>query len=150
MDYQQHYARLFAPLEKSFGKLDDETLTSIVGYTMGGPVSVCKISAHRIFVTTELSVIEKQQRSTDGIKFELFSKGDFNEDRARKIFMALSNLSMTSRLGHGHTIDVSCVTQKKNDIVLLNLFSKTQINRKKFGLYQVSPVKKSWFSKLFR
>jgi len=82
MAHEQHYSNLFEQLEDAYGKLDTYTITAIVGFSAGGPVSMCERKAARLFVTCELSVYEEQLTSTDGLKFELVSKDDFDEEQA--------------------------------------------------------------------
>lgn len=143
MDYKQHYKTLFQDLEHEFGKLDNETITSIVGFSAGGPVSMCKQSAADLFVTCELSVYPEQQPSAEGLKFELFSVGSFNEQQARAVFTALGNLSMNAGLGENHTVDISAVDGAPVEVVRLHRYSTSNIEGSRFGLYRVQPDQKS-------
>jgi len=68
MNYEQHYSNLFEQLEDAYGKLDTYTITPIIGFSAGGPVSMCERKAARLFVTCELSVYKEQLISTDGLR----------------------------------------------------------------------------------
>jgi hypothetical protein len=137
MGYQQHYAKLFERLEAEYGALDPDTLTAIVGFSAGGPVSLCERKAARLFVTCELSLYQEQKTSTDGLKFELFCKDEFNEAQARSLFTGLGALSMEAQLGDKHTVDASEIMQGEIGIVRLNLFSRVMIEGMGYGLYRV-------------
>ena len=140
MAYEQHYSNLFQALEDAYGKLDTDTITAIIGFSAGGPVSMCKRKAALLFVTCELSVYEEQQTSTDGLKFELFSKDDFDQEQAHAIFTALGRLSTEAQLGNDHTVDLSPIAQARTHVVSLNLFSKATIEGAEYGLYRVRPA----------
>ena len=139
MAYEHHYSKLFEQLENEYGKLDPATITAIIGFSVGGPVSMRQRKAARLFVTCELSVYEKQMISTDGLKFEFFSKDDFDEEQVRIIFSALGRLSMEAHLGHNHTVDLSQIEKARTGVVSLHLFSKTTIEGGGYGLYWVRP-----------
>lgn len=140
MGYQQHYAKLFQQLENEYGKLDPDTIMAIIGFSAGGPVSMCERKAARLFVTCELSVYDEQKISTDGLKFEFFSKDDFDEEQARAVFTALGGLSMQARLGNNHTVDLSGIEKARTDLVGLQLHSTVTIEDVKYGLYRVRPA----------
>jgi hypothetical protein len=140
MDHQRHYAKVFEQLEDEYGKLDAHTRTPIIGFSAGGPVSMRVRSAARLFVTCELSVYEEQQTSTDGLRFEFFSKDEFDEEQARAIFTALGNLAMEAQLGNNHTIDVSQIAKARTNVVSLHLFSRVTIEGSEYGLYRVRPL----------
>jgi len=140
MAYEQHYSNLFEQLEDAYGKLDTDTITAIIGFSAGGPVSMRERKAARLFVTCELSVYEEQLTSTDGLKFELFSKDDFDEEQAHAIFTALGALSMEAHLGNNHTVDLSQIAKARTRVVRLHLFSKATIQGAEYGLYQVRPA----------
>jgi hypothetical protein len=143
MRYRQHYAKLFEVLESAYGKLDDATVTAVIGFSAGGPVSLRKREASQLFVTCELSVYEEQKLSADGIKFEFLSKDDFDQKQARVLFTALGRLSMEDELGNNHTIDVAQIALVSTDTVGLHLFSRVMIEGVAYGLYRVRPVRQS-------
>jgi hypothetical protein len=141
MEIAKHYQALFRELERRHGRLDDETLTSIVGFSAGGPVSLSTLAKKNIYVTCELSLYPEQKKSAEGLKFELLSLGKFDEDTCRTLFTALGNLSMNETLGDGHTVDVSGVMPSgEPSQVRLELFSEADIGDGRFGVYQVAPA----------
>jgi hypothetical protein len=138
MSYRQHYAVLFDRLEDEFGRLEPETITGIIGFSAGGPVSMCKLTQAALFVTCELSMYDEQKPSSDGIRFELFSKDDLNEKQAQTILTALGAFSMDAQLGNNHTVDVS-VAEASVDVIKLELYSTSEIDSHRYGLYRVRP-----------
>ena len=141
MDYESHYRELFKPLEMAQGSLDSDTLTSIIGFSAGGAISLMKIERKNIYVTCELSAYPEQKPSTEGFRFELLSLGSFDEDTCRSLFTALGALSMDVALGNGHTVDVSGAVESKHVAnVRLKLFSKSTIGNEHFGVYEVLPA----------
>ena len=65
------YDALFAPLVERHGPLDAATLTAIVGFDAGGPISLCTIGRDRrarliTYVTCELAVRPEQVESGFG------------------------------------------------------------------------------------
>lgn len=139
MDYELFYKEIFAPLEEKYGALDEDTITSIIGFSAGGPVSLSKIEDKKLYVTCELAVYPEQRLSSEGLKYELFSVGTHSDDWCRTVFSALGGLSLDAELGDKHTIDISGVVEgpEATDKVQLNLFSKTIIGNEKYGLYEV-------------
>ena len=142
VNYTEFYNELFKPLESKYGKLDKETMSSIVGFTMGGPVSLSKKDKSNLFVTCELAAHPEQKLSTDGFRFELFSMGHFSATWCRSVFTALGQMSLNTQLGNEHTIDISGVVEPDCPVksVKLELFSFTEFDGKRYGLYQVSPT----------
>jgi hypothetical protein len=141
MSYQELYAILFKQLVDQFGMLDERTIMGIIGFTAGGPVNMCERKAAGLFVTCELSVYEEQKTSTDGLKFEFFSKDDFDEEQARAILSALGRLSMEVHLGDNHTVDISEIAKARCDVVRLALFSQARFEDIDYGLYRVGPAR---------
>ena len=142
MDVNAHYDRLFSEIERRYGSFDDETLTGLIGFTGGGPVSLAKNDKHDLYVTVELSLNSDQTKSSDGLKFELLSVGDFDADTCQKLFTALGTLSLSAKLGHGHIIDVSGVLGEQGPSqVRLELFCKERMGLlRKYGVYRVRPA----------
>ncbi|MBL1272252.1 MAG: hypothetical protein COB25_007365 [Oceanospirillales bacterium] len=142
MDVNAHYDRLFSEIERCYGSFDDETLTGLIGFTGGGPVSLAKNDKQNLYVTVELSLNSDQTKSSDGLKFELLSVGDFDADSCQKLFTALGTLSLNAKLGHGHTIDVSGVLGGQGPSqVRLELFCKERMGLlRKYGVYRVRPA----------
>jgi hypothetical protein len=141
MNYQEFYSKLFKGLEEKYGSLDEDTLTSIVGFSGGGPVSLSTIENKKLYVTCELAVYPEQQKSSEKINYELMSVGDFTADWCRSVFTALGNLSMNAKLGSGHRIDISGLVEESDPIkeIKLKLFSKIEYEDKYYGVYQVLP-----------
>jgi hypothetical protein len=138
--HKHHYEALFRDLQRKHGRLDDETVTSIVGFNGGGPVSLSKLEKKSIYVTCELSLYPGQRVSEEGLKFELLSLGAFDLLTCRALFTTIGNLSMQEKLGHDHTIDVRDVLQSgEPSRVRLQLFSECEIGGERFGVYQVVP-----------
>ncbi|MGX5202414.1 hypothetical protein [Aliikangiella sp. IMCC44632] len=139
MDYEVFYNKLFEKLESKYGKLDDETITSIVGFSAGGPVSLSKIGSKNLFVSCELASYPEQQKSSEGLNFEFFSVGKFSEDWCRSVFTALGGLSFDAELGNEHRINISGLVEGPEtvDQIRLKLFCQTKIDGKKYGLYEV-------------
>jgi hypothetical protein len=139
--HRTHYEALFRQLERAHGRLDAETLTAVVGFGAGGPVSLSKIERKNIYVTCELSLYPQQKPSAEGLRFELLSLGAFPGTTCRELFTALGNLSMEASLGHDHTIDVRQVLSAgEPPAVRLELFSECEIDGERFGVYQVLPA----------
>jgi hypothetical protein len=105
MPAKEHYAALYADLVERHGALNDVTMTSIIGFSGGGPVSMCQIGKEGIFVTCELSLYPEQICSTDGFRYEFVSLGGLSKDACRAIFTALGKLSMEAKLGDTHTLE---------------------------------------------
>ena len=142
MDYAKFYNELYAPLEKKYGVLDEDAITSIVGFSAGGPVSLSKIEDKKLYVTCELAAYPEQLPSTEGLKFELFSVGSHSDDWCRTVFSALGGLSFEAQLGDQHTINISGLVEgpEATDTVQLRLFSQTTIGYEQYGLYEVVSV----------
>lgn len=141
MDLDSHYKKLFSQLVSKYGDLDPDTLTSIVGFSAGGPVSLGKIGQKNLYVSVELSLYKHQIKSSEGLNYEFLSIGAFDEDTCRALFTALGNLSMNATLGNNHTIDVSGLLGGKVKLVKLSLFSKTRVGLfNRYGVYLVQAV----------
>lgn len=69
---REHYATLFAQLERECGPLSSTTRMPIMGFDSGGPVSIIQVGTGEHYVTCELSLYPEQHRSSEGLKFELF------------------------------------------------------------------------------
>ena len=64
MDYKRFYKQLFRPIEDRIGLVDEASVTAIIGFDCGGPVTLCTVGRGReqfvTYVTCELSVRDKQ------------------------------------------------------------------------------------------
>ena len=144
MGNHEHYRILFAELERRLGKLSEETLTSIVGFNAGGPVSLCEVPRKSVFVSCELSLYPEQVPSAEGLRFEVLSVGCFDLERCRRMFTAIGALSLESQLGDEHTVDLSEVLDDESPLtVRLRLFSRSEIGGNQYGIYEVRPETKS-------
>ena len=141
MTAEDHYAILYSDLIEQHGAINEETISSIIGFSGGGPVSICQIAQKDIFVTCELSLYPGQICSTEGFRFELLSLGGIGEDVCIAIFTAIGSLSMDAELGDRHTVDVSGI-EGSNGIKTVGLkkFSMDRIGDEIFGIYEVVPV----------
>lgn len=138
--YTRHYEALFRNLQARHGRLDKKIVSSVVGFSGGGPVSMSTLEKKGIYVTCELSLYPEQKRSEEGLKFELLSLGPFDLLACRVLLTAIGNISMHETLGHDHTIDVGKVMEPgQPSVVKLRLFSECEIGGEKFGVYQVVP-----------
>ncbi len=144
MSAKEHYTTLYAELIERHGALNDETISSIIGFSGGGPVSMCQIGHEAIYVTCELSLYPDQICSTDGFRYELLSLGGIDEDACRAIFTALGDLSMEAQLGDTHTVDVSGIAGADGiTAISLKKFSSSRIGDGMFGIYEVIPKRLS-------
>ena len=140
MEYGEHFKALFRGLEEEHGRLDRKIVGAIVGFSAGGPVSLSTIKRKKIHVTCELSLHEEQKPSAEGLRFELLSVGSFDLPTCRALFTAIGDLSLQATLGHDHTIGVGDVLGGKGpEKVRLVLFSKTEIDGRRYGVYEVVP-----------
>ena len=139
MSYTTFYDQLFKPVVKKYGPLDEETITSIIGFTAGGPVSLSKIESVNLFLTCELAANPDQMNSSEGLKYELLCVDVGDEDKCRGLLTALSSLTLNEALGDGHTVDVSQIVNGDESpmTVKLSLFSEAEIDGHKFGIYEV-------------
>ena len=141
MTAKEHYATLYAGLVEQHGPLNEDTISSVIGFSGGGPVSMCQIGQKDVFVTCELSLYPEQISSTDGFRYEFLSSGGIGVDVCRAIFTALGNLSMDAQLGDGHTVDMSGILGADGiNTVGLRKYSTSRIGNDMFGIYEVLPM----------
>jgi hypothetical protein len=133
-----HYEALYADLHHEFGVLDAETITGIIGFSAGGPVSMVQVPGKRAYVTCELSLYPEQVPSSEGERYELFCRLPVTESQAQALLTALGNLSQNARLGHGHTVDVSAAGEAGGvQVVTLRHYSSSMIADVAYGIYEV-------------
>jgi hypothetical protein len=133
-----HYATLFADLEREFGPVSTDTLTGIVGFSAGGPVSMCQVGKGQVYVTCELSLTPDQKVSAQGARFELLSRLPLSEPDTQDFLTSIGSLSLDAKLGDRHTIDVSAVSPSPAILkVRLKLRTLCEIDGTKFGVYEV-------------
>jgi len=138
MSAHAHYASLFAGLERDFGPVSTETLTGIIGFSAGGPVSMCRVGTGQVFVTCELSLTPEQKLSAQDLRYELLSRLPLSEPDTQDFLTSIGSLSLDARLGDRHTVDVSAVSPS-SDIrkIRLKLHTSCEINGSRYGIYEV-------------
>lgn len=136
---REHYAALFAEIANDFGAVDETTVTGIIGFSAGGPVSMSRVGSGERYVTCELSLYPEQVESSEGLKFELLALIDLEQAACQRLLTALGALSMTETLGDLHTIDVSQVVENVSS-VQLHLQSRCEISGRAYGVYRVVRV----------
>lgn len=141
MDYNKFYKQIFSKIEQNIGLIDEETITTLVGFSVGGPVSLSQIEAKKVFVTCELAHYPEQKKSTENLNYEFMSIGDFDMLWCRKVFTSLGVLSMSAVLGDGHTVNISEIVDSNNPVksIRLKLYSNSIYENKHYGIYQVLP-----------
>jgi hypothetical protein len=133
-----HYESLYESLCREVGDLSNETLTGIVGFGAGGPVSMVGVPGHSVFVTCELSLYPEQVPNSEGERYELLCRLPIPEHQAQLLLTALGNLSMQEKLGHRHTIDVSAISDVPGlSLISLNHYSSSVIEGEAFGIYEI-------------
>ncbi len=138
MTAQAHYAALFSSVERDFGPAATETLTAVIGFTAGGPVSVCRFGSEPVYVTCELSLNPEQVLSAEGVRFELMSRLPLSEYETQDFLTGLGAFSLEARLGDRHTIDVSAAFPGGGiQVVRLQLYTTCEIGGTKYGIYEV-------------
>lgn len=140
MNYKEFYAGLFEQIVSEYGELDPETLTAIIGFSAGGPVSLNKISSKNLFVTCELALYPEQKLSTENLRYELMATEFSDAKWCQSVFTALGNLSFNAALGDKHTIDISGISEGGPKLIRLSLFSKRVIDGETYGIYKVLPA----------
>ena len=142
MDYQRFYRQLFAPLEAQVGPIDANTIFAIIGFDCGGPLNFSTIGADRpdpvvTYVSCELAVRKEQVPSNLG-RYELLCSCN-NEKWVRKHITNLGWMSLETKLGHGHTVDLGESVGPKAAIqgVVLEKQCSTRIYKRKYGIFRV-------------
>jgi len=138
---RNHYIALFTDIERTLGEVHSQTITGVVGFTAGGPVSLCQVGNAFRYVTCELSLNPDQVESEEGLRFELIFLGDLTEIECHQLLTALGALSMSACLGDGHTIDVpNILSNAPFKTVRIKLQSQCEISGHQYGIYEVVPV----------
>lgn len=142
MDYQRFYKQLFAPLEAQIGPIDPNTVFAIIGFDCGGPLNFSTIGAECgerfiTYVSCELAVRKEQVPSGLG-RYELLCSCD-DEQWVRSNLTILGHMSMETRFGHGHTVDMCEVVGSKariQGVVFAKQCSAT-IARQRYGIFRI-------------
>jgi hypothetical protein len=135
---QNHYASLFASAEREFGPASAETMTGIVGFSAGGPVSMCRLGTEHVYVTRELSLSPEQKLSPQGLRFELLSRLPLSESDTQDLLTNIGALSLEATLGDRHTVDVSAISPSPDmKKIRLKLYTSCEIGGAGYGIYEV-------------
>jgi hypothetical protein len=113
MDYRPFYKQLFAPIEERIGPIDELTISAIIGFDCGGPVSLSTVGNGNepfvTYITCELAVREEQKPSKAG-RYEAMMTCD-DESWARTMLTKIGQMSLDRAFGHGHTVDIGQVVE---------------------------------------
>lgn len=145
MDYEAFYEQLFRPIERSFGKIDPNTIFHIIGFDCGGPLNFSTVgveakSAFVTYISCELSVREEQVASSNG-RFELMCHSN-DEDWVRVVLTSVGRLSLEAQLDDGHTVDISEIAPAEASFraVALERFASTTIEGRDFSILRVHGI----------
>jgi hypothetical protein len=94
MSLRSHYADLFADAEREFGAAAAQALSGIVGFSAGGPVSMCRLGTGDVYVTCEISLSPDQKVSKQGLRFELLSRLPLSESDTQDLLTGIGSLSL--------------------------------------------------------
>ena len=137
----EHYDALFAEIVSTFGVLRSETMSAVIGFGAGGPVSVAVVDRKPVYVTCELSLYPEQVPSAEGVRFELLFESTLNQSDIQNLLTALGRFSFNAQLGDGHTIDISSISPPDGPkLISLRHFSSILTPSGSFGIYQVIPA----------
>jgi hypothetical protein len=141
------YDALFAPLVARHGQFDAATLTAIVGFDAGGPISLCTIGRDRLaplitYVTCELAVRPEQVESEFG-PYELLTASD-DEDWAHSILTDVGRMTLETAFGHHHTLDIGAWVEPADPVqgILFALEYQTEIEGKPYGVLRCIGIKR--------
>jgi hypothetical protein len=97
------YGELYAPLEKRFGLLDEDVLSSPM---MMSGMSFCMRRQEGLYVMYEpCHLIETKSR--EGLKFAIFLRTDLPEAVATDFLTELADWVLENEIGHGDRIDLT-------------------------------------------
>jgi hypothetical protein len=105
MNAETLYATLFGSLAPTLGPLNSDTLTSIIGFDAGGPLSLCAFAQKDQQCTTYVSCELVFHQPLDGPRYELLVTCD-DEDWARTVLSEIGKMSLEVTFAAGHTIDI--------------------------------------------
>jgi hypothetical protein len=137
LNVRRFYQRLFAPLEKAYGPIDDDSLVAIIGFDAGGPLNFCTFHRARknrptTFVSCELAVRPEQRPSQAG-RYELLATSS-SEIWVRSILSGMGRMSLEARFDHGHTVDIGAWVKPRAPIqgVVLERACSARIEREPY------------------
>jgi hypothetical protein len=145
MDTRAFYKRLFAPLEETLGSIDPDTLVAIIGFDAGGPLNFCTFGINGgvspvIYVSCELAVRREQVPSEFG-RYELLASCS-DEQWIRSVVSDIGRMSLESRFGDGHTMDIGPIVDGIAPIqgVIFEKVCSTRIRFVSYGVLRVVGV----------
>ena len=141
--YDLFYRELFSDVVFSHGPLNPDTLTSVIGFTAGGPVSLCTVRStpsakYTTYVTCELAVRADQRPSPSVGRYELLLTCD-DEEWSRRVLTEIADMSFTSTFKAGDTLDISPIVEPSDHLqaVAFETFSTRRIQRQQCGILRV-------------
>jgi Suppressor of fused protein (SUFU) len=144
MDEHRFYTELFAPLERTIGPLDSDTIVAIVGFDVGGPLNFCTIGHGKgrftTYVSCELAVRSEQQPAEFG-RYELLTTCD-DEKWVRSIVTDIGRMSLEVAFDDGHTLDIGSWVEPTDFIqgVVFETVCESEIDGEAYGVLRVVGV----------
>lgn len=145
MNYRTFYSKLFCPIERNIGPIDRDTIVSVIGFDLGGPLNFCTVGAKKnqniiTYVSCELAVRKEQIPSSKG-RFELLCHCD-DETWVRSVLSTIGRMSLEAQFDHLHTVDISPIVGKAANLqgIVLERFASTKIEGEKFSLLRVHGI----------
>jgi|SRR5581483_2780094 len=138
MDYKRFYKQLFQPIEERVGHVDEASITAIVGFDCGGPVTLCTVVRGQeqfvTYVTCELSVRKEQPPAECG-RYEIMMTCD-DERWAHNMLTKVGQMSLESAFGNGHTIDISALVGADCPVqgLVVEEFARVIVDGQPFGI----------------
>src|SRR5215831_1103300 len=139
MDNKKFYSKLFAPVEKKIGRIDRESVVSIIGFDYGGPLNFCTVGRDSgaqfvTYISCELAIRDEQLPSGVG-RYELMMTCS-NENWCRSILSNIGRMTLGEAFSLGHTLDIEAWVGKRARIqgVIFEEFASVRIGRKQFGI----------------
>lgn len=144
MDVRRFYAELFAPLEHTIGRLDQDTLVAIVGFDAGGPLNFRSSGRGEgrftTYVSCELAVRSEQQPAEFG-RYELLTTSD-DEEWVMSVVTRIGRMSLETAFDEGHTLDIVAWVEPTDIIqgVIFEQLFGTEIDGEGYGVLRVIGV----------
>ena len=133
------YSELFRPIEEHYGPADPVTITGVVGFSAGGPISVFTFRTNAppgfvTYATCELAAYP-EQRTGASPRFELMITCD-KQEVAHAILTGVGALSLDADLGDAHTVDVSQLVPRGTTVagVALERFASVRIHGEEYAI----------------
>ena len=120
------------------GPLSPDTLSAVVGFDAGGPLSLCMfeqpLAGARTYVSCELAVRAEQKPSDLG-RYELLATAD-DEDWVRSTLSDIGRESFDAHFGPGHTLDIGPWVSSDDTIqgVVLEEASRSRIDGQDYSV----------------